>query len=76
MDIALLALCLALLLAVGAVVLFVLVVVGIRSDDRRMNLVRRPRTCVERVARRVLGMHVASRPDDATPVPSSRQVGR
>lgn len=76
-DIPLFVISLAFLAAIGVLVLFVVLVCGIRADDRHGNLSDRPQSGVERVARRVLGMHAhRPRPDDSAPAPGSHQTRR
>ncbi|MBT2225992.1 hypothetical protein [Nonomuraea sp. NEAU-A123] len=75
-DIPLFVISLALLAAIGVLVLFVVLVCGIRADDRHRNLSDRPHSGVERVARRVLMHARRPRPDDSTPAPGSHQARR
>jgi hypothetical protein len=45
----------------GSVIgIFAILVAGIRSDDRAKNLTCAPRTCIEAVTRRLLGVGVRS----------------
>ncbi|MBB6351251.1 hypothetical protein FHU36_007834 [Nonomuraea muscovyensis] len=74
-DLPLLVFILMLLAALAVLLLFVVLVYGVRADDRRMNLSDHPHTWGERVTRRVLGMH-ARRPDDASKSPNRHKVRR
>jgi hypothetical protein len=53
----------ALVLAAAVLAVLVVVVAGIHGDERRQSLSEPPRTRAGAVARRVLGVHAAPRPD-------------
>jgi hypothetical protein len=53
---------LAVILAAGALAILVLVIAGINSEERQLNLSAPPRTRAEVLARRMLGVHI-SQPD-------------
>ena len=46
------------LTALGVVALLMLVLVGIRAEERHMSLTRTPSSCVEAATRRLLGVGV------------------
>ncbi|GAA3168050.1 hypothetical protein [Nonomuraea roseoviolacea] len=75
MDLPLLVLMLALLAALAVVLLFAVLVYGVRADDRRMNLSDDSRSWGVRVTRRVLGMH-SRRPDPSGSSPTTRKARR
>jgi hypothetical protein len=52
----------AVFLSAAAIVILAILVAAIRSDDRAKNLTRAPRTRIEQVTRRLLG--VGARTDD------------
>lgn len=63
MDIPLFVLSLALFLAGAVLVTYLLLIVGIRAEDRRMNITAPPRTLIEAVTRRLLGVRVRHHSD-------------
>ena len=57
-------------LSVAAIVIFAILVAGIRSEDRAKNLTRAPRTRTEHLTRRLLGVGVrTSQAGDAAAIP-------
>ncbi|WP_436756717.1 hypothetical protein [Streptosporangium sp. V21-05] len=57
MDIPLFIIFLALFLSGCALVVFTVLIVSIRTEDRRMSMARAPRTPIEGMSRRLLGTH-------------------
>ena len=57
-------------LSVAAIVIFAIVVAGIRGEDRAKNLTSAPRTRTEHLTRRLLGVGVrTSQAGDAAAIP-------
>ncbi|MER6828963.1 hypothetical protein ABT352_23490 [Streptosporangium sp. NPDC000563] len=66
MDIPLFIVFFALFLAGAVLVTYLLLIVGIRAEDRRMNITAPPRTLIEALTRRLLGVRVRHDSDTDT----------
>ncbi|MEV4061772.1 hypothetical protein [Nonomuraea dietziae] len=64
MNIPLFIVYLALFLTAGVLLLFAVLIIGIRAEDRRMNMTAPPRTLIETLTRYLLGAHVQRCPEN------------